>query len=101
MTQAERIHLERIKLMPCGLCSAPAPSMAHHIREGQGMAQRADHFLAIPLCEACHTGPCGIHGDRSLWRVYKQDELGVLAQTIHTLVGNKPIGSLDAQRWAF
>lgn len=78
-------HLQRIREMDCGLCGASAPSSAHHIREGQGMAQKASDYLAIPLCYDCHQGPKGLHGDRSLWRVYKQDELTVLAQTVKRL----------------
>lgn len=81
-----RSHLQRIKELPCGLCGAAAPSSAHHIREGQGMAQKASDYLAIPLCPDCHQGPSGLHGDRSLWRVYRKDELTVLAETIARLV---------------
>lgn len=86
MTAAERRHLQRIKEMDCGLCGASGPSDAHHVREGQGMSQRAPHWLAIPLCKDCHQGKGGLHGDRSLWRIYKQDELSVLAETIGRLV---------------
>lgn len=46
------------------------------------MAQRARHWLTVPLCKACHQGPDGIHGARNLWRVYKLEELDVLAETI-------------------
>lgn len=81
-TVAERRHLDRIKAMPCGVCSAPGPSDAHHIRLGLGMAQRARHWLTVPLCKACRQGPDGIHGTRNLWRVYKVEELDVLAETI-------------------
>lgn len=85
MTRAERRHLDRIKSMPCGVCGAEGPSDAHHIREGQGMGQRAAHWLAIPLCKDCHQGPGGLHGDRALWRVYRVGELDVLAATIERL----------------
>ena len=79
---AERRHLECIKSMPCAVCQAPGPSDAHHIRQGQGMSQRAPHWLAVPLCKACHQGPDGIHGTKNLWRLRKVDEMSVLAQTI-------------------
>ncbi len=85
MTKGERKHLERIKSMPCGLCGADGPSDAHHIRTGQGMGQRASDFLAIPLCKDCHQGDEGLHGSRALWRVYRKDELDVLAQTIERI----------------
>lgn len=81
-----RAHLQRIKEMPCGLCGAHGPSDAHHIREGQGMGQRASDYLAVPLCKECHQGRFGLHGDRSLWRVYRKEELDVLAETIARLV---------------
>lgn len=81
----DRNHIARIKAMDCALCGASGPSDAHHIREGQGMGQRASDYLAVPLCKDCHQGPNGLHGDRALWRVYKRDELDVLADTIRRL----------------
>lgn len=85
MTAAAKRHMARVKQLPCGVCDQCAPSDAHHIRTGQGMSQRADDFLTIPLCKACHQGPQGIHGDRTLWRIFKVDELTVLARTIERL----------------
>lgn len=89
-TRAESAHMGRVAKLPCVLCSMlgmPSTShvQVHHIREGQGMSQRASAFLTIPLCVDCHTGPCGIHGDRSLLRVAKVDELDLLAATIQEL----------------
>ena len=49
------------------------------------MSQRASNFLTIPLCPGCHRGPSGIHGDRSLMRIQKLDELDLLALTIEAL----------------
>lgn len=60
-------------------------SLIHHCREGQGMAQRAQNWLAIPLCPLCHTGPQGIHGDRRLLKARKLDEMDLLAMTIGAL----------------
>lgn len=58
----------------------------HHIREGQGMSQRANDYLTIPLCEDCHQNNRGsIHGDRSLLRIAKTTELDLLAETIARL----------------
>lgn len=54
-------------------------------REGQGMAQRAQNWLAIPLCPSCHTGPHGFHGDRQLLKARKLDEMDLLAMTIERL----------------
>ena len=86
-SRAESKQLARIKSLPCGVCGQPGPSDAHHIREGQGMGQRADDYLAIPLCKECHQGKSGIHGDRSAWRLRKLDELQVLASTYRRLIG--------------
>lgn len=81
-----KTHIERIKRMDCALCGEPGPSDAHHIREGQGMAQRASDYLAIPLCKSCHQGPQGVHGDKTLLKVYKMEELDLLAETIEKLM---------------
>lgn len=79
ISPAARAHLERIKALPCGVCGAPGPSEAHHIRQ---------HFqyLCIPLCESCHRdGFNGWHGQRRIWNVMKKDELAVLSETIELL----------------
>lgn len=49
------------------------------------MGQKASDYLAVPLCYECHQGKRGLHGDRTLWRVYRKDELDVLAETIARL----------------
>lgn len=41
--------------------------------------------MTIPLCPPCHTGPNGIHGNKSLMRIQKLDELDLLARTIEAL----------------
>ena len=79
LTAAERAHLERVKSLPCSVCDAPAPSEAHHIRQGQ-------HFTCVALCTQCHRGGVlGWHGERAIWRVKKWDELDALAVTIERL----------------
>lgn len=90
----EKRHLNTLASMPCVLCEALGQTtygvQVHHIRSGQGMGQRSPHWLAIPLCPDCHTGPTGLHGDRSLMRIAKAEELDLLAMTIEALVrGNK------------
>lgn len=83
-TKAEKAHLERVASLSCGICSARSVEV-HHIREGQGLSQRASHFLTVPLCADCHRGDHGIHGDRSLLRIWKLSELDLLAKTIERL----------------
>lgn len=84
-TAAEREHMGKVAALPCACCGASGVHV-HHIREGQGMGQRANHYLTIPLCPPCHTGPKGIHGDKSFMRILKLDELEMLATTIKALM---------------
>lgn len=51
-----------VKGVACVVCDAPPPSIAHHVRQG-------DHFTVCAVCEACHVGKGGIHGDQSMWRL--------------------------------
>lgn len=78
-TQAEKRHLQKIKEMPCGVCNAPGPSDAHHIKQGL-------QYLCIPLCKDCHQGSFnGIHGQARIWSVLKKDEMTVLNGIIERL----------------
>lgn len=74
-TRSESAHLEAVKSVCCAVCGAPPPSAAHHIVQG-------DHFTTVALCWECHQGKQGIHGDKTLWRIYKIDELGALNATL-------------------
>lgn len=79
LTARERIHLARVKAMPCGVCGAEGQSEAHHIEQGL-------QFTAIPLCPDCHRGSHnGIHGQKRIWNVLKKNELSVLNDTIRRL----------------
>ena len=84
MRNADKRHMGRVAELPCACCGVQGVQV-HHIREGQGMAQRASNFLTIPLCEPCHTGPRGVHGDKSIMRTLKLSELDMLAKTIEVL----------------
>ena len=84
MTKDEKHYLDRVANLSCAVCGAEGVHI-HHAREGQGMAQRAQNWLAIPLCPTCHTGPQGIHGDRRLLKARKVDEMDLLANTIERL----------------
>ena len=84
MSKAKQ-HMAKIAQLPCACCGEIGVHV-HHIREGQGMSQRASDFLTIPLCPECHQGPNGVHGDRSLMRIYKLSELDMLANTIMRLM---------------
>lgn len=89
-TAKEKRHMARIAEMGCVLCerlgmAQSGRTYVHHIREGQGKSQRASAFLTIPLCYDCHQGREGIHGDRSLLRVAKCEELDLLADVIERM----------------
>lgn len=83
-TKAEREHMARVASLPCACCGQYGVQV-HHIRDGQGMSQRASNFLTTPLCPECHTGQYGVHGDKSRMRARKQSELDWLADTIEKL----------------
>lgn len=76
-------YMGLVAQLPCVVCGA-RPAQVHHIREGQGMGQRADDFLVVAACELHHTGPLGIHGlgRRAFERMHKTTELALLAATI-------------------
>jgi len=86
---AEREWIAKVKSLPCALCYALGErtpcAHAHHIREGQGLAQRAGHRLTIPLCYECHEGKNGIHGNQNLLRIAKVSELDLLEITLELL----------------
>ena len=78
--------MELVAALDCAICHA-RPVEVHHIREGQGAAQRAADTLVIPLCWSCHQGPNGIHGlgRKGFYMRYKKSELDYLAETIERL----------------
>lgn len=83
-TQSMKDHMNRVAELPCVLCGAQ-PVELHHIREGQGMQQRASNWLVIPACPSCHRGSKGIHGDKSMMNLKKWTELDLLANTLERL----------------
>jgi hypothetical protein len=91
MTKAEAEYLGRVARLGCILCRrlglGETPAQVHHLREGQGGAQRAPHWLTVPLCPEHHTGKHGIHGDRKALLPLKADEMDLLAWTIEALNG--------------
>jgi hypothetical protein len=88
MTKAEKQYMNKVAQLPCGLCGN-IPVELHHIREGQGAAQRAGNFLVIPLCPDCHRGKMGIHGDKTMLRIMKTDELQMLNDTLEKVFACK------------
>lgn len=93
MTRSEKQWLDRVAGLGCYLCRhlghGPTPAQIHHLREGQGMAQRGSNWTVIPLCDRHHanSSPDGIHGGRKAWKLAHVDEMDALADTIERLVG--------------
>ena len=80
ITAAERAHLALVKQSPCSVCSRPAPSAAHHIKQG-------DHWTTVALCDDCHQGSFnGLHGQKRMWTVMKMEELDALSVTIRNVL---------------
>lgn len=94
-TLRESKHMGRVAALGCVLCRhlgfEPSPAHVHHIREGQGMSQRASNYLTVPLCPEHHQGATGVHGlgTKAFERLYKLTELDLLAMTIEHLEGGK------------
>ena len=86
-----RRHMGRVAELGCVLCRHlgfdGTPAEVHHIREGQGAAQRASDFLTVPLCPEHHRGGTGLHGlgTKAFERTYKLSELDLLAMTVEAL----------------
>ena len=91
MRNAEKQHMNRIAELGCILCKhldyGSTPAHLHHIREGQGMSQRASNFLVVPLCPEHHQGGSGIHGlgEKGFYTRYKLSELDLLAMPLEAL----------------
>ena len=91
MSAPEKRHLGRVASVGCILCRhigcGDSPAEVHHLREGQGAAQRADDFLTIPLCPEHHRGASGVHGlgVKGFYTRYKLTELDLLAMTLRAL----------------
>jgi hypothetical protein len=75
----DRLHLAKVKELPCSVCDAPPPSEAHHIKQGS-------QYTCVALCEDCHRGSRnGLHGQRFMWKIKKMDELDALNVTLSRL----------------
>lgn len=78
MTAAERRHVSVIREMSCVICDSLPPAEAHEPEQGMW-------FIAIPLCDECHRGKHGWHGDRLRWKLRKMTELKAINETLRRL----------------
>lgn len=74
MTNDDKRWLADVAYLGCVVCRnlgyGASPAEIHHIRTGQGIAQRADHKKTLPLCAPHHrTGGHGvaIHAGQKTW----------------------------------
>jgi hypothetical protein len=80
LTAKQRLHIARVKALPCSVCDEPGPSAAHHVKQHQ-------QYTVVALCTSCHQGPVlGWHGQKRMWAIKKMDELDALAITIERLL---------------
>ena len=96
MRQIEKLYLDKVANLGCVVCRnlglGPTPAQLHHVREGQGLSQRASHFLVIPLCLLHHTG--GAHGESfhsgpQVFEAKYGSELELLAQTYEEVFNHR------------
>jgi len=85
----DRQYLDCVANLGCVVCRnlgyGYSPAVIHHLRYGQGIAQRAEHFLTIPLCPTHHTqGGKGVafHAGKQSFEALYGSELTLLGQTI-------------------
>lgn len=80
MTAKERAYVGLVKLMPCSVCEAPAPSDAHHVKQNR-------QYTVVALCKSCHQGSkMGWHGEKRAWAIAKMDEIDALNKTIENVI---------------
>jgi hypothetical protein len=80
LTAKERVHLARVKELPCSVCDAEGPSEAHHIKQGL-------QYTAVALCVECHRGFNGWHQTKAFWKIRKMEELDALDVTLRRMLG--------------
>ena len=79
LNQKERLHLARVKELPCSVCDAEGPSEAHHIEQGL-------QYTCVSLCPTCHRdNVMGWHGQKRMWAIKKMTELDALNVTLGRL----------------
>ena len=87
MTVAEKDYLNRLAALGCIVCRNEGlygvAAEIHHIRDGQGMGQRASHYDTLPLCPKHHrTGGYGVafHAGQKDWEAKYGTERDLMTQ---------------------
>lgn len=92
MTKADKQHLSDVASLGCIACRnagyGASPAEIHHVRAGQGMAQRAAHTDVLPLCPRHHRAcyPTGYHAAPASWQAEHGSERALLDQVAIELV---------------
>jgi len=87
LTKDEKKHLDLLSQLGCIVCArlgyGATPAEIHHPRNGTGLALRASHYDAIPLCLEHHRGQSGVHGmgTKGFAKHYGFDESDLLETT--------------------
>lgn len=96
MKKAEREHVNRVAELGCVACYVQSgewftPGEIHHIREGQGAAQRAGWFEVICLCVGHHrhndkvAKKIAVHAAYKTFAATYGDERELLALTLNNI----------------
>lgn len=86
-TKEERQWLSDVAEMGCICCRnmgfGASLAEIHHVRTGQGMAQRASHTEVLPLCPPHHRAcyETGFHASPKTWQEIHGTEAELLKQT--------------------
>lgn len=88
-------HLQAVRELGCIACRLEGRgktlASAHHIREGQGMSQKASDYETIPLCPPHHQTGNGKNGVYSVHQCYRSfvfrfgSERSLLRRTVDDL----------------
>lgn len=76
-------YMGDVKCLPCAVCGAPPPSIAHHCIHGRFSTKRASDFDVIPLCTFHHDHghPEAIHTNKAAWAAKHGPDTGFIQQT--------------------
>ena len=76
LTAKQKAYVGLVKLLPCSVCDAEGPSDAHHVKQHR-------QYTVVALCKDCHQGSRnGWHGQRTMWKLKKMDEIDALNVTV-------------------
>lgn len=76
-------YMAAVKRLPCAVCGAPGPSIAHHCFHGRYGSRKASDFDVIPLCSEHHDYPHpeAIHSGKERWAAKHGPDYGFIRAT--------------------